>query len=868
MNIFNRVTIATLKKNRTRTIVTVIGVILSAAMICAVTTSIKSLQNYLLEQFIYSNGSWHGAALDSDGEMLETVKKSDKIKNVVWSQKIGYVKVESTNKYKPYLYIMASSENFADIMSIHITDGRYPTNKNEIILPMNFINNGNSGYKLGDVVTYDIGRRLKDGVELSQQDPYYDYDYIIGEDDVEITVKPTENAETFEVTETRTYTVVGFYEVCDGLEEYLTPGYVAITASDNVNFEGSSLDIYFTMKKAKNVYSFMNENNIVNGKNGKINSDVLMCLGLSQNNAFNSVLYGFASILIGLIMLGSISLIYNAFSISVSERTKQFGLLSSIGATRKQLSKMVFFEAFVVSLIGIPIGVIAGVGGIGVTLSLLGEKFASFGGNTSIPMTVSVSYVSIGIAAAVALVTVIISAWIPSKRATKICAVEAIRQNNDIKIKDKNVKTSRLTYKLFGLSGVLAPKYFKRSRKKYRTTVVSLFMSIVLFISAASLSQYFMWSVTGAKNTYGFDVLFQFEDENGTKENLINQIKNERTVTSAAYVNEYIMQMSVSTDQITKDWLANMAGGYEVGDTYDYIGTYVCFVDDDAYREFLHENKLDENLYMNSETPLGIAIDGQPTFSYEEQKYYEINLLKNKQCQMTTKYSIGDEIKTVTHNVGTVLYDAPYFAGAGADLILLYPNSVKNTLVPEEKLHSDYSVYVCSSNHKVSAEKIEELCDQMNIDCDVNDYAESIQTMRDLITILKVFSYGFIVLISLIAAANVFNTISTNISLRRREFAVLKSVGMTNGDFNKMMNYECLLYGTKSLLYGLPVSFLLTYLIHNTLSGSYQMPFKLPLTAVCIAVFSVFAVVFTTMLYSMRKIKKDNPIDALKNENL
>lgn len=868
MNIFNRVTLATLKKNRTRTIVTVIGVILSAAMICAVTTSIKSLQNYLLEQFIYSNGMWHGAALGTDAEMLKTVKSSDKIKDAVWSRRVGYVKVESTNEYKPYLYIIAVSENFENMMSIHVTDGHYPTNENEIILPMNFINNGNGNYKLGDTVTYDIGKRIKDGTELNQQDLYYEYEYIIGEDDVEITVKPTENAENFEVTGSRTYTVVGFYKVCDGLEEYMTPGYTAITASDNATFENDSLDIYFTMKKVKNVYSFMNENNIAGVKTGKINTDVLMCLGLSQNDAFHKVLYGFAGILICLIMLGSISLIYNAFSISVSERTKQFGLLSSIGATRKQLSKMVFFEAFAVSLIGIPIGVLAGIGGIGVTLSLLGDKFSSFGGNTAIPMSLSVSYVSIGVACTVALVTVFISAWIPSKRATKICAVEAIRQNNDIFVKKGSVKTSGLTYKIWGLPGTLASKYFKHSRKKYRATVISLFMSIVLFISAASFSQYLVKSVTGAKNTYGFDVMLNYSDENGKTENLINSIQNEQTVTSAAYVNEYLMQMSVPTDAITKDWLTDMAGGGEYGDTYDYVATYVCFVEDRVYREYLKENKLDENLYMSIESPLGIAIDGQPMFNYDEHKYYEIKLLKDKHCQMKTTYSTEDGNKTVTHNIGTVLYKAPYFASAGAELIVLYPNSAIATLIPEGKRHNNYSIYACSSNHKVSTEKIKDLCKQMNIDCDVYDYEETIQTMRDLVTILKVFSYGFIVLMSLIAAANVFNTVSTNISLRRREFAVLKSVGMTNGDFNKMMNYECLLYGTKSLLYGLPVSFALTYLMHNTLSDGYQMPFELPWAAIGIAVLSVFAVVFATMMYSMRKIKSDNPIDALKNENL
>ena len=139
---------------------------------------------------------------------------------------------------------------------------------------------------------------------------------------------------------------------------------------------------------------------------------------------------------------------------------------------------------------------------------------------------------------------------------------------------------------------------------------------------------------------------------------------------------------------------------------------------------------------------------------------------------------------------------------------------------------------------------------------------------ESLLIIIQVFAYGFVILISLISVANVFNTISTNISLRRREFAMLKSVGMTQKGFNKMMNLECLLYGAKALAFGLPVSFGVTYLIYLAITQGYSTEFYLPLKAIAIAIISVFLVVFVTMMYAMRKIKKDNPIDALKNENL
>ena len=150
----------------------------------------------------------------------------------------------------------------------------------------------------------------------------------------------------------------------------------------------------------------------------------------------------------------------------------------------------------------------------------------------------------------------------------------------------------------------------------------------------------------------------------------------------------------------------------------------------------------------------------------------------------------------------------------------------------------------------------------------LTDIAEMTAINRNMLLVVNVFSYGFIVLISLITTANVLNTISTNINLRRREFAMLKSVGITPGGFNRMMNFECVFYGLKALLYGLPLSLLATYLIYLSMSQGLGMAFTLPWTAILIASASVFLVVFVTMMYSMSKIKKENIVDALKNENL
>jgi putative ABC transport system permease protein len=172
-----------------------------------------------------------------------------------------------------------------------------------------------------------------------------------------------------------------------------------------------------------------------------------------------------------------------------------------------------------------------------------------------------------------------------------------------------------------------------------------------------------------------------------------------------------------------------------------------------------------------------------------------------------------------------------------------------------------------TQNHGQVCDDADAYGQEHDYDGNATDYQQQRATIRAMITILNIFAYGFVILISLIAMTNVFNTISTNIGLRRREFAMLKSVGMTAGGFNKMMNYECLLYGVKGLMYGLPVSFGVTWLIYRSVSEGIIQRFYVPWNSVIIAVLSVFIVVFATMLYAMHKIKRENPMDVLKNDN-
>ena len=564
-----------------------------------------------------------------------------------------------------------------------------------------------------------------------------------------------------------------------------------------------------------------------------------------------------------------------------------------------------------VSAVGIPLGILAGVGGIGITLIFVGNKFQALVGYP-IPLKLSVSTLSLVIAVVIALLTVLISAIVPSKRATKVSAIEAIRQSKDINAKIKKVRTSKLIYKIFGLPGMLANKYYKRSRKKYRATVLSLFMSVVLFVSAAAFTNALTESVSDSFGSVGYDILiYGYENEfiKATTDELLNELKNDKGVNQVAYTQGSSFFVALPSDEVSKDFLDyyTKAEHLAVSQVKD-VGVYTNFkfVDDEAYRELLRTYKLNEEEYFNPNAPKAVAVDGRVIFDSVLGKYTNYNVLNSEDADITITiqrefegYYLDREIvdedgnflyvfenmknpgdsMTLTKEeayeeksaeIGKIIYDAPFYLDVNSRLALIYPMSLRDSVLSAEiLLDSGYNYYITTDTHVETMSAVDETLSDLGLaKLRVHDIAAQEEENRNIVTIIQVFAYGFIVLISLIAAANVFNTISTNIALRRREFAMLKSVGMTAKGFNRMMNFECILYGTRALLFGLPVSVGISYLIHLAVSEGYQKDFTLPWVALGIAVLSVFLVVFVTMMYSMSKIKKDNPIDALKNENL
>ncbi|MBQ7365257.1 MAG: ABC transporter permease [Clostridia bacterium] len=892
MNILFKITLASIKKNRTRTLVTIIGILLSCAMITAVTVSATSFHRFMLDNMLYTEGAWQASLSNTSRDVYQKVSALEEIDQISYGENIGYAKIDSANEDKPYLFVLGAGASLSELLPIHISSGRYPTAPNEILLPNHLASDGNVHYTLGETVTLSLGKRVLNGRTLWQDEFAYTFDTETG--------KHIDNGERF-VPETETaYTVVGFYHL-PSFESSMAAGYTAITLATNET--DSYHGIYFTLDDPHGIFDLMK----AHGLKGDTNTNVLVLLGVIRYHSFYAVFYGFLAIVIALIMLGSIVLIYNAFAISVSERTRDFALLSSVGATSDQLKKSVLWEAVVVSGIGTPLGILSGILGMAITFSLTGHMFLSLSDTITIPIRLLVDVPSIIAAVILTFVTVLISAYIPARRILKISPIEAIRQNQDIRLMARTAKTPHLIYRLFGISGALAHKHYKRNRKKYRATVISLFMSVVLFISASSLSLYLSQSIEISHGTSSYDLIYRggmmTRDDAAS---LLQQMQTTDGITAATSFQEYMLATNIDRSLTTQIWQKNYADKILSPNTPNgqaHLIVRVLFVEDTTFRQLLSENSLDEDLYLNPDKPLALLYHNFLLFNSDDGKYVTGKILTDSYgsfisehpkplegytiteeytddhgtalCRLTREDDPNDSIilpRQDVYTARTLTYQnaidtAPFFVDTASNLTLLYPTSSLDSLLPERKDSLSTSFVLCSEDHQKSETALRELLLRGAYDTrDLFNYAAEVQSNRDLITVINVFSYGFIVLISLIAAANVFHTVSTNIHLRKREFAMLRSVGMTSGALIRMMNYECLLYGTITLLFSIPTACAVTYLVYLVMQKSFSVSFFLPWYSIFIAIFSVFAVVFSSMLYAMRKLSIENPIEALKQE--
>ena len=848
MSILNRLTIKNLRLNKKRTIVTIIGIILSTALMVGIGLLFSSFQDLMIRDTIGYSGKYEAKYNDVDLIKLNDIK--NKNFTYFYEKPIGFSKIESSNEYKPYMYITSVNREYFD--ELKLIEGNIPKNENEIVISNHVITNGGLDYKVGDIVTFTYGSRNIDGNITLANSELVDGEFLTNEG-------------------THTYKIVGIVDRSN-FENYSASGYTAFTV--DVNSDNGNVNLYVMFNKNKNIIKQSEELAKELNYNGDINynSTLLALYGESTYGNVMSSMGGMMIIMLSLVSIGCIIVIYNSFAISVMERKREFGLLSSIGATKKQIKKSVFYEALVVGVIGIILGILGAYIGIGTVILIINNLISDM---LEYKLHLVTNLLFIIIPVIFMIIVIGVSAFIPSRRASKVSPIEAIRQNDDIKINKKKIRTSKLVLKLFGIEGEIALKNIKRNKKKYRVTIVSLFISIVLFISFSSYMNYTLNTASSVMGEVPYDYQISYFGDDNNKEALdkINEIVKSSDVKE--YVSYSVGNLSIIGDYTYSDEYLDFYksaygdDGIKALNNLKYQSIYILVLDDNSYNKYKKLIGLDKDSVILLNRFKGVS------YGNNKRVNYDIPVINNgniniKICNFDDNDEDVDTTKYCNKNIDNIFVTNKSF-----DLIEEFSYMDDFKLIVNKKLYdsildggTDFTQFNIISDNTNNIDKLtKELYKYNNVN--YINIKESMKQANNLILVVKILMYGFISLVTLIGVTSVFNTISTSMALRKREFAILRSIGLTRGGFNKMLFFESLFFGMKSLIFALPVSIGITILIHYSLSDMMSIStIIIPWKAIIISIVSVFIIVLLTMMYSSSKIKKHNIIEQIREENI
>lgn len=847
MNLYTALTIRYLKENKKRTIVTIIGIILSTALICGIGNIYNSLMDYEIRATIKGNGDFHATFYDVQKKDLSKVTKVAGISKYAYSENLDFGKY---NNEKSLLDIKSYDKEAFDGYQISLKEGKLPTNNKEIVLSEDSFILRNK--KIGDTISLNVGKR------------------VTGEGD-SLTGSWISDDEKLIDTHKEEYKIVGIINK-PGFE-YGKQVTTAITYLDiNTMKDKESVNVSIKANKPKEIYDIaavIAKNLGVKTENLQFNEHLLR---LQSASAYDNINGGIDKIIIlvtSLVIICTIATVYNAFSISISERKKQFGILNSIGATKAQTTKLVLMEAFIVSVIGIPMGLIAGTFAIDVVFKIIGSFYkSSIIGELGLRVVYSPTVIILS--AIIVMITILISAILPAIQATKISPLEAIKNSSNLKI--GKVKDSKIVRALFKAEGVLAYKNLRRNKKKFRITLFSLIISVVIFISFSGFMTLFINANKVQFGQSNYDL--QLYSNSTMDKDSLEELKNIDGVNRLSVENNYGMGIYVPENKINKENedLINSSGylSTEKVDNktvYDIVNCSTRLPGDFEISKInLKEGSFDKKEAIKEN---GVILV-RKSYYEEPGKKYELEL---------TKYKVGDTVK------GYVLeYEADEEIRKEIELKIMgitddmpignyQYNYMGLDFITYDEVGKKFGyntdttgIYVDTNREENTRNAVKDIANQYGYN--VMDKMEEIKSVEDTLMVMQIFVYGFVTVISLVSITNIVNTISTNINLRKRELAIIKSIGVTPGGFNKMIYLESFLYGALALLYGIPIGVGLIYVMSKILGEVINVGMIIPYNAIIICIVGVFLITFIASYIPMKKINKENIIENIRQESI
>ena len=859
MNLYTSLTLRYLKQNKRRTLVTIIGIILATALICGIGNICTSFMDYQMRGQIQSSGSFYATFTDIDKEKASVITKSSGVSEYGYKKNLGSVILDKKNSTS--LDINVFDKNTINSFQITLKKGSYPKNESELIVTQDLLNKWNK--KIGDKITLNLGELIYDDMGM---------------------ISKLKNPQK------TTFKIVGTLDKALYNSKFAIAGFDINSVDKNEKFDVSICtknpkDIYKTaISIGKNIglvqkdnpkdesYNYDEQANLY-FKDIEYNEGLLRLLGASSYSNINITLLLIVGLVASLVIIATIATIYNSFSIAISERKKQFAILNSIGATKSQIMKFVFLEGFLVSIVGIPIGLLSGTVAIDIVFKVIKTFFKTsmFG---ELDLRVVFSPIVLILSTLVILLTIFISALIPAINASKISPLEAIKNSSNLKV--GKIKSSKLVKKIFKTEGELAYKNLRRNKGKFRITLFSLVISIVIFISFNGFVDMFIEANQINYGTITNDLTL-YENNLITKEEVqktIDELKKINGLKDIAIDKGYNLNVHVDEKNINKDLRESLKQSDYVdmdNSTYNFINSRLYIPGYFSISNIkLSEGKFDRK---TAKAENGVIL---VRYSYQES-------LAKKGKVVLSNYKVGDtlnctitsydsdenekqkevklKILAITDEIltGNQQYPETSFG------VVAYDDLIPSLGITDDESSSS-SYCVATNQEKSTRDEVKKVAEENNLS--VIDSIDEAQRLEQTMNVMKIFVYGFIVVISLVSVTNIINTISTNINLRKREFAVIKSIGVTPQGFKKMIYMESILYGILSLLYGIPIGICMNVLMNKILEGVITVQTLIPYKAILICVVAIFIITFIASYIPLKKISKENIIDNIRQDSI
>lgn len=948
MNLMKTLTLKNLKLNMKRTIVTIVGIILATALLSALVTLVSSFQYSMIEYQKQKGGDFHVKFSNVKMSELSEFKNNRNIESTFETMGMGFAKLDGCkNEDKPYAYVMATDEAGFERGCFKLIEGRMAKNEDEIVIPRHLKTNGRIDIKVGDEITLDIGKRYDSNTES-----------VIWEN-----IAYEHEAETLTDTVTKRYKVVGIMERPGyGMEDYSAAGYTFVTYSDElaaidngtkseVNEADTTLTVYsrYTQKALRNKDAvtadiigvdeklFEKSNNssvemsaeesdrfLKEMENAKydiyINRFLISYECVFPIDGTFKALFTVAAVVALIIILTSVYCIKNSFNISITEKIRQYGMLASVGATRRQIKSSVKTEAAMLGVVGIPVGTMSGILASFILVKVVNALSAGW---LNFALSFHTSLPALILAVILSIATIYFSATGSARRAAKVTPLEAIRNTKEIKIKSAKLKTPAIIGRIWGIGGVISYKNIKRNKKKYRTTVTSIVICSVTFI----VISYFMsmaFSVVGmsyASVDYNIGINMSCKKDLDIEKlsELLSGIEGAKDyLVGAGYYfdvdkpeytkeyGEYCGQLYDDREDVSQEFFITVLNdksydkyasdaGVKNADTGAILVNKCTF---DVYNEKsskyvkeemeLYKYKAGDtiecgyNVYddassddnaaegdTESSTDDNNAVEGDTESGTEDNSGYVDEETINNGVRKTVDVTIAgvtDKVPTCYNGYGNT--SLLFMNQKGFES--LWADGKSNELKPG---HASYSAYVVAENadeYQDTFEKeTEENPEYSQISFYVSNMDKQMRDEKSLFTLLGVFAYGLIVVIALIGITNIINTLSTGMELRSREFATLRSIGMTDKQFAGMVRLESVFISVKALVIGVPLGILISYLLcvmMNRMDDAiiYEPPYK----AIILCIVVVIMLIYAIMKLSMTKLRHNNIVETIKNENL